>query len=115
MNIQSSAAPGTSAYFASVLARIRDAHPDLQLDPVIVQSLLLCLIAGRSDGNGVANGERKHLVLRTKEEDIGIVLQLTYLVSIFVATCLAAPCASTISCRQAFVATSLEQVLTRIS
>jgi hypothetical protein len=110
MDGQRNAAPGASAYFASVLARIRDAHSDLPLDPVIVQSLLLCLVAGRSDGKGIENAGRKHLVLRTKDEDVGIVLQLTYLVSMFIATYHAAFFDHT--CKQSFVATSQKQVLT---
>ncbi|KAI0688176.1 hypothetical protein BC835DRAFT_1419356 [Cytidiella melzeri] len=80
MNGYPSVAPGTSAYFPSLVARVRDAHPDLPLDPVILQSVLLCLVAGHSDGGNARYSGRKNLILRTREEDIGIVLHLAYLV-----------------------------------
>ena len=80
--------PGTAAYFPSVLARIREAHPDLPVDPVIVQSILLCLVAGGDDPAAeVASHGSKNLVLRTKEEDVSLVLGLTELVSLCHAKC----------------------------
>ncbi|KAI0339911.1 hypothetical protein BDW22DRAFT_554900 [Trametopsis cervina] len=77
------AKPGTSAYFPSLVNRIRDAHPELPLDPVILQSILLCLVAANADGSGddgsAHHRGRKNLVLRTREEDIGLVLNLAHL------------------------------------
>ena len=52
-------------FFPALLAHIP--HP---LDHVIFQSILLCLIAGD-----------KHLILRTPEEDIGLVAKLAVWVS----------------------------------
>lgn len=75
------AAPGTAAYFPSLVSRIREVHPDLPLDPVILQSILLCLVSGHSGSSESGYTGGKNLVLRTKEEDIGTVLNLVYLVS----------------------------------
>ncbi|KAI0084911.1 hypothetical protein BDY19DRAFT_968820 [Irpex rosettiformis] len=72
--------PGTSAYFPSLVNRIRNVHPDLPLDTVILQSILLCLVATPPGGSDIGYSGQKSLVLRTKEEDIGIVLSLAYLV-----------------------------------
>ncbi len=83
----SSLEPGTAAYIPSVLARIREVHPDLPLEPVIVQSLLICLVAGDPsaahghEGDYAASRSSKNLVLRTNEEDVGLVANLTELVS----------------------------------
>ncbi|GJE92727.1 hypothetical protein PsYK624_088830 [Phanerochaete sordida] len=74
-------APATTPYFTSVLARVREAHPDFPLEPAILQSLLLCLIA-----NGAEEPTRgvpqpcKHLILRTHADDVGLVLNLTTLI-----------------------------------
>ncbi|KAF8800210.1 hypothetical protein BYT27DRAFT_7118226 [Phlegmacium glaucopus] len=59
---------GTQAFFPTLLSYIHDvaAPASLPLDHVIFQSILLCLIAGE-----------KHLILRTPEEDVGLVLKLT--------------------------------------
>ena len=81
MNSNQQASPGTSDYFPSLVNRIHDVHPDLPLDVVIFQSILLCLVAGPPSGGNIGYSGRKNLVLRTKEEDIGIVLNLAYLVS----------------------------------
>ncbi|EKM54682.1 uncharacterized protein PHACADRAFT_258679 [Phanerochaete carnosa HHB-10118-sp] len=70
-------APSTTPYFASCLARIHEAHPDFPLDPVILQSVLLCLIAGSADD---ALHPCKNLILRTNADDVGLVLNLATLV-----------------------------------
>lgn len=57
--------PGTSDYFPDLLARLRAAAPSLPLEPVVFQSLLLCLAAGD-----------KNLILRTHEEDISVVQKI---------------------------------------
>ena len=80
------APPGTAAYLPGLVARAIASHPDLPIEPTVFQSLLLCLIAqprlplgsvkpSRSSGPGV------HLILRTKEEDVGLVVNLAALVS----------------------------------
>jgi len=59
---------GTPAFFPSLLSYVHDTASSpsaLPLDPVIFQSILLCLVAGD-----------KHLILRTPEEDVGLVLKL---------------------------------------
>ncbi|KAF9479038.1 hypothetical protein BDN70DRAFT_879192 [Pholiota conissans] len=60
---------GTQAFLPSLLAHIRGSTTTtgtaLPLDQVILQSILLCLIAGE-----------KHLILRTLEEDIGFTSKL---------------------------------------
>jgi hypothetical protein len=61
---------GTPPFFPAVLAGIRTAAPTLPLDPVVLQTLLLCLIAGE-----------KNLILRTQEEDMASVSKLTASVS----------------------------------
>ena len=81
--MMSTPAPGTAAYFPSILARIHEACPELPVDPVIVQSLLLCLVA-TDEGSTPHNG--KNLILRTRDEDIGLVLNLTELVSVALRT-----------------------------
>jgi len=62
--------PGTPPFFPAVLASIRTAAPSLPLDPVVLQALLLCLLAGD-----------KNLILRTREEDVGSVSKLAASVS----------------------------------
>ncbi|TFK44160.1 hypothetical protein BDQ12DRAFT_672494 [Crucibulum laeve] len=60
---------GTPTFFPSLLSYIRNASANpasLPLDQVILQSLLLCIIAGE-----------KNLILRTPEEDVGPVVKLT--------------------------------------
>lgn len=64
---------GTPTFFPSLLSYVHDAASSpsaLPLDPVIFQSILLCLVAGD-----------KHLILRTPEEDVGLVLKLAFWVS----------------------------------
>jgi hypothetical protein len=63
--------PGTPPFFPAVLASIRAAAPSLPLDPVVLQALLLCLLAGD-----------KNLILRAREEDVGAVSKLTASVSV---------------------------------
>lgn len=78
--------------FTSILSRVREAYPELPLDPVILQSVLLCLIAGRYDqyhGEGSETHKGKNLLLRTRKDDVGMVLSITAMVSadsLFVAT-----------------------------
>ncbi|RDX42725.1 hypothetical protein OH76DRAFT_1410893 [Lentinus brumalis] len=78
------APPGTPPYLSGLIARAQAAHPDLPIDPVILQSLLLCLIAQPRLPSGSAKPDRLvgsglHLVLRTKEEDVGLVVNLAAL------------------------------------
>lgn len=75
--------PGAPPYFTSFLNKIREAHPDFPLDPVIFQSILLCLIAGGAHGGAGESSSRgsKNLILRTSLEDIGIVQNIAALVS----------------------------------
>ena len=79
------ATPGSPEYLQSILRKISDTHPDLPLDPVIFQSLLLCLVAGRyheSHGQCSQTDTRsKNLILRTKEEDVGMVVNIVAMVS----------------------------------
>ncbi len=70
--------------FPSILSRVREAYPELPLDPVILQSILLCLIAGRfnqTHGQGGGSYKGKNLLLRTRREDVGMVLSITAMVS----------------------------------
>ncbi|KAJ7077321.1 hypothetical protein B0H15DRAFT_862216 [Mycena belliarum] len=61
--------PGTPTFFPALLAQVRDvAPPSLPLDPIVFQSILLCLIAGE-----------KHLLLRAPEQDVRLVVKLAYL------------------------------------
>jgi hypothetical protein len=65
--------PGTPDFFTSLLEYIRTIASDFPLsplDPVIFQSIILCVMAGN-----------KHLLLRTREEDVVIVQNLAALVS----------------------------------
>ncbi|KAI0358549.1 hypothetical protein OH77DRAFT_1420949 [Trametes cingulata] len=80
------APPGTSEYLPNLLARAHATHPDLPLDPVILRSLLMCLIAQRRSPN-VSEKQANdrdvrpglHLILRTREEDVGLVVNLVAL------------------------------------
>ncbi|KAJ3969915.1 hypothetical protein EV361DRAFT_802992 [Lentinula raphanica] len=56
---------GTPSFVPLLLTYVRNASGGLPIDPVILQSILLCLIAGN-----------KHLILRTVEDDIGLVVKL---------------------------------------
>jgi hypothetical protein len=62
--------PGSTFFLPSLLAHIRAAAPGLPLEPVIIQVLLLCIVSGN-----------RNLILRTREEDIGLVSRLTTIVS----------------------------------
>lgn len=68
--------PGTQPFFPALLSCIRCAAPSLPLDPVVLQALLLCLLAGN-----------KNLILRTREEDIGYVSKLATSVSVQMFSC----------------------------
>ncbi|KAF5383430.1 hypothetical protein D9757_006103 [Collybiopsis confluens] len=57
---------GTPSFVPALLTCVRNAATGLPIEPVIFQSLLLCLICGN-----------KHLILRTSEDDIGLVVKLT--------------------------------------
>ncbi|KAI0075785.1 hypothetical protein K474DRAFT_1663891 [Panus rudis PR-1116 ss-1] len=85
-------ASGTVGYFQSAVARIRESHPDIPLEPVILQALLLCLVAGNSSASSTtepssttARRSSKHLILRTREEDVTEVLNIvvTILTTVF--------------------------------
>ena len=65
--------PGTPDFFASLLEYIRVTAPDVPLDPVIFQAIVLCVMAGN-----------KHVLLRPREEDVTIVQNLAAIVSNFV-------------------------------
>lgn len=56
------AAPGTADYFPALVSRIRTIAPNLPLEPVVLESVLLCLAAGS-----------KNLILRTEDDDVGFV------------------------------------------
>lgn len=62
--------PGMPEFFASVLRFIRTSAPGFPLDPVIFQSIMISVMAGN-----------RHVLLRAKDEDIGIVQSLAALVS----------------------------------
>ncbi|OJA20541.1 hypothetical protein AZE42_01605 [Rhizopogon vesiculosus] len=57
--------PGSILFLPSLLAHIRAVAPGLPLEPIIVQVLLLCVVSGD-----------RNLILRTREEDIGLVSRL---------------------------------------
>ena len=73
---------GTPAFFPAVLSYIRShvTSAPVPLDSVIFQSILLCIVAGD-----------KHLILRTPEEDIGLVVKLAVWVSYFINVCFGSP------------------------
>lgn len=75
--------PGTPDFFASLLEFIRATAPDVPLDPVIFQAIVLCVMAGN-----------KHVMLRPREEDITVVQNLAALVSNFVFVSTTRPAAS---------------------
>lgn len=62
--------PGMPDFFASILEFVRVTAPDVPLDPVILQAIVLCVLAGN-----------KHVLLRPREEDITVVQNLAALVS----------------------------------
>lgn len=63
---------GSPPFFSELITYVRaiSTLPTLPVDQVIIKSVLLCLIAGD-----------KHLILRTPEEDIGLVVKLVAWVS----------------------------------
>ena len=70
-----------------MLARAKAAHPDLPIEPVILQSLLICLIAQPRLPLGAVRADKGanvglHLMVRTREEDIGLVVNVVALVSV---------------------------------
>ncbi|KAJ6594209.1 hypothetical protein B0H19DRAFT_912150, partial [Mycena capillaripes] len=63
--------PGTPPFFPTLLRLVRDlALPSLPIDAVVLQSILLCLVAGE-----------KHLLLRAPAKDVRLVVKLAFLVS----------------------------------
>lgn len=87
MTFPSASPASDTPYFSLFLDRIRETHPDFPLDPVIFQSILLCLVAGGPPppeplvGQSSSSRGCKNLILRTNPEDIGLVLNLATLVS----------------------------------
>ncbi|EIW62645.1 uncharacterized protein TRAVEDRAFT_68983 [Trametes versicolor FP-101664 SS1] len=82
----SKAPPGTIDFLPDLFARAHAAHPDFPLDHVIIQSLLLCLIAqprspsvSAKQAYDSAVRPGLHLILRTREEDVGVVVNLVAL------------------------------------
>ncbi len=65
--------PGPPDFFASLLEYIRAIAPDVPLDPVIFQAIVLCVMAGN-----------KYALLRSRDEDIVVVQNLAAIVSNFV-------------------------------
>ena len=63
--------PGSVSFLPSLLAHIRAVTPGLPLEPVILQVLLLCIVSGD-----------RNFILRTREEDIGLVSRLAAIVSV---------------------------------
>ena len=63
--------PGSVSFLPSLLAHIRIAAPGLPLEPIIVQVLLLCIVS-----------RDRNLILRTREEDIGLVSRLAVIVGV---------------------------------
>ena len=94
-SVNQNAPPGSAAYLPELVARARTTHPDLPLEPIVLQSLLLCLIAQPRLPSSTVKHDREtgshvglHLVLRTKEEDVGLVVNLVALVSNYLQQCL---------------------------
>ncbi|KAF9268829.1 hypothetical protein L218DRAFT_984162 [Marasmius fiardii PR-910] len=56
---------GTPIFLRTIVSYIQSALPSLPLDPVIFQSIFLCLVAGD-----------KQLILRTSEDDISLVMKI---------------------------------------
>ena len=61
---------GTNTFFPALISHLRDIPSCPPLDPVVLQSILLCIIAGD-----------KHLILRTHEEDVASVAKVAASVS----------------------------------
>ncbi|KAH9942360.1 uncharacterized protein BXZ73DRAFT_97775 [Epithele typhae] len=82
---QTAAPPGTAGYLQGLLSRARAAHPDIPMDPVVLQSLLLCLIAQPRTPVGTNRPDKNthvgvHLILRTKEEDVSLLVNIVALI-----------------------------------
>ncbi|KAL0581902.1 hypothetical protein V5O48_000132 [Marasmius crinis-equi] len=56
---------GTPNFLRAIVSYIHTVVPSFPVDPVILQSILLCLLAGG-----------KHLILRTSEDDISLVMKI---------------------------------------
>ncbi|KAJ7268660.1 hypothetical protein B0H12DRAFT_1095966 [Mycena haematopus] len=68
--VSSHLVPGTPTFFPALLAHVRDlAPPSLPLDPVVFQSILLCLVSGE-----------KHLLLRCPAKDCRLVVKLAFMI-----------------------------------
>jgi hypothetical protein len=66
------AQPGDVNYLSSLLNRARISIPSCNIEPVVLESLLLCLVAGP-----------RNLILRANsQDDVGPVVRMTALVSI---------------------------------
>jgi hypothetical protein len=63
--------PGAGGYFPPLLARVHEAAPHAAAEPAILQALLLCMVAG----------DDRHLLIRTRQDDVGSVARLTASVS----------------------------------
>lgn len=59
-------------FYPVLLSNVRSTAPDLPLDPVVFRSLLLCIL-----GSG-----GKNLLLRSHDEDVTLIQNITALVSI---------------------------------
>lgn len=100
--------PGSPTYLTALLSSIQTLHPTLPVDPVVLQSLLLSLIsrlpkplsssaevAAQNAGSGsIQTGQTSlrfpstcaNLILRTREEDVAVLLHIVSLVSKFVSS-----------------------------
>jgi len=58
-------------FYTILLSNVRSSAPDLPLDPVVFRSLLLCILASGAN----------NLLLRSHDEDISLVQNITALVS----------------------------------
>lgn len=97
--------PGSPTYLSSLLSSIQILHPTLPVDPVVLQSILLSLIsrlpkplsssaevtAQNIGARNVQTGQVSlqtpstcaNLILRTREEDVAVLLHIVSLVSPF--------------------------------
>ncbi|KIY53088.1 hypothetical protein FISHEDRAFT_55440 [Fistulina hepatica ATCC 64428] len=60
---------GDVNFYSALLAFVRESLPDTVVDPLVFQSILLCLIAGEH-----------HLILQAKPEEIGCVVKLALII-----------------------------------
>ncbi|KAG6335697.1 hypothetical protein ID866_3403 [Astraeus odoratus] len=70
LDVDALPSPGTKLFLPSLLAHVRSALPGFPAEPVIIQVLLLCITSGD-----------RNLILRTRDEDVGLVARLATLVS----------------------------------